>query len=60
MLTLIVKSLSFFPLVLKQVNAAVVATIFTINVGIGTYFVHFHWYIDVTRVTFGIHTQTTI
>ena len=36
--------------------------IFTINVGIGTYFVYSHWYLkkDVTRVKFGIRTQTTI
>ena len=34
---------------------------FTINVGIGTYFVYFHWYLkkDVIRIKFGIHTQTT-
>ena len=36
--------------------------IFTINVGIGTYFVYFHWYFknDVTRTKFGTRTQTTI
>ena len=36
--------------------------IFTINVGIGTYFVYSHWYLkkDVTPVKFGIRTQTTI
>ena len=36
--------------------------IFTINVGIGTYFVYFHWYLkkDVIRVKFGTRTQTTI
>ena len=36
--------------------------LFTINVGIGTYFVYFHWYLkkDVIRVKFGTHTQTTI
>ena len=36
--------------------------IFTINVGIGTYFVYFHWYLkkDVTRVKFGTYIQTTI
>ena len=38
--------------------------IFTINVGIGTYFVYFHWYLkkDVIRVNcvnFGTCTQTT-
>ena len=34
--------------------------LFTINVGIGTYFVYFHWYLkkDVTRVKFGTRTQT--
>ena len=36
--------------------------IFTINVGIGTYFVYSHCYLkkDVTRVKFGIRTQTKI
>ena len=36
--------------------------IFTINVGIGTYFVYLHWYLkkDVTHVKFGTRTQTTI
>ena len=36
--------------------------IFTINVGIGTYFLYFHWYLkkDVTRVKFGTRIQTTI
>ena len=36
--------------------------LFTINVGIGTYFVYFHWYLkkDVIRVKFGTRTQTTI
>ena len=36
--------------------------IFTINVGIGTYFVYFYWYSkkDVTCVKFGFRTQTTI
>ena len=36
--------------------------IIIINVGIGTYFVYSHWYWkkDVTRVKFGIRTQTTI
>ena len=33
----------------------------TINVGIGTYFIYFHWYLkDVIRVKFGTHTQTKI
>ena len=34
--------------------------IFTINVGIATYFVYSHWYLkkDVTHVKFGTHTQT--
>ena len=33
----------------------------TINIGIGTYFVYFHWYLkkDNIRVKFGTHTQTT-
>ena len=36
--------------------------IFTINVGISTYFIYFHWYLkkDAIRVKFGTHTQTTI
>ena len=33
----------------------------TINIGIGTYFVYFHWYLkkDIIRVKFGTRTQTT-
>ena len=36
--------------------------VFMINIGIGTYFLYFHWYLkkDVIRVKFGTHTQTTI
>ena len=36
--------------------------IFAVNVGIGTYFVHFNWYLkkDVTLVKFDTRTQTTI
>ena len=36
--------------------------IFIINVGIGTYFVYFHWYLkkDVPRIEFGTRTETTI
>ena len=36
--------------------------LFTINVGIGSYFLYLHWYLkkDVTCVTFGTLTQTTI
>ena len=36
--------------------------LFAINVGIGTYFLYFHWYLkkDVILVKFGTHTQTTI
>ena len=36
--------------------------LFTINVGIGSYFLYFYWYLkkDVTRVRFGTHTQTKI
>ena len=36
--------------------------LFTTNVEIGTCFVYFHWFLkkDVTRVTFGTRTQTTI
>ena len=35
---------------------------FTINVGIGSYFLYFHWYLkkDIICVKFGTHTQTTI
>ena len=35
---------------------------FTINVGIGSYFLYFHWYLkkDVICVKFGTRTQTTI
>ena len=38
-----------------------VLILFTINFGIGTYFVYFHWYLkkDVIRVKFGTRTQTT-
>ena len=38
------------------------SVIFTINVGIGTYFVYSHWYLkkDITRIKFGAHTQITI
>ena len=41
---------------------ALFSIIFTINVGIGAYFVYFHWHLkkDVTRVRFGTRTQTTI
>ena len=36
--------------------------IFTISVGIATYFVYSYWYLknDVTRIKFGTHTQKTI
>ena len=36
--------------------------IFTVNVGIGTYFIYFHWYLkkNVTRVKLGTRTQITI
>ena len=36
--------------------------LFTINVGIVTYFVYFHWYLkkDIPRVEFGTRTQTAI
>ena len=41
---------------------ALFSLIFTVNVGIGTYLVYFHWYFkkDVTYIKFGNHTQTTI
>ena len=39
----------------------VVFNIFTINVGIDTYFIYFHGYLkDVVRVKFGTHTETKI
>ena len=36
--------------------------LFTINIGVGAYFVYFHWYLkkDVTLVEFDTCTQTTI
>ena len=36
--------------------------IFTINIGIGTYFTYFYWYLknDGTCIKSGTHTQTTI
>ena len=36
--------------------------LFTINVGIVTYFIYFYWYLkkDAARIKFDIHTQTTI
>ena len=36
--------------------------LFTVNVGIGTYFAYFHWYLkkDVIHVKSGTHTQTII
>ena len=36
--------------------------IFAINIGIGTYFLYFYWYLkkDVTRIKFGTCTQTAI
>ena len=36
--------------------------IFTVNVGIGTYFIYFHWYLknNVIRVKFVTRTQTTV
>ena len=38
---------------------ALFSILLTINVGIATYFVYFHWYLkkDVTRVEFGSRTQ---
>ena len=41
---------------------ALFSILFTINVGIATCFVYFHWYLkkDVTRVVIGTRTQTTI
>ena len=41
---------------------ALFSVIFTINVGFGTYFVYFPWYLkkDATRVKFDTRTQTTI
>ena len=41
---------------------ALFSILFTINVGIGTYFVYLHWFLkkDVTRVKFNTRTQTPI
>ena len=41
---------------------ALFSIVFTVNVGIGTYFVYSYWYLkkDVTRVKFVIRTQKTI
>ena len=38
------------------------STIFTANIGIGNYFIYFHWYLkkDIICMKFGTHTQTTI
>ena len=43
-------------------SIALFSLIFTINVGIGTYFAYSHWYLkkDITCIKFGTHTQTTI
>ena len=42
------------------IYVVIIAIVFTIWIGIGTYFVYFHWYLknDVTRIKFGTHTQT--
>ena len=39
-----------------------ISVLFTINVGIGSYYLYFHWYLrkHVTRVKFGTCTQKTI
>ena len=39
-----------------------ISVLFTINVGIRSYYLYFHWYLrkDVTRVKFGTCTQKTI
>ena len=39
-------------------NIVVFSIFFTINVGIGGYFLYFHWYLknDVTCIRFGTHT----
>ena len=43
-------------------NIVLFSILFTINVGIGAYFVYFHWYLkkNVTRVEFDTRTQTTM
>ena len=43
-------------------HIALFSILFTVNFGIGTYFVYFHCYLkkDVTRIRFGTHTQRTI
>ena len=45
-----------------KISINAVLTLVTINVGIATYFVYFHWYLkrEVTRVKYGTDTQTTI
>ena len=47
------------------IYVVLIAIVFTISIGIGTYFAYKylnHWYLkkDFTRVTFGTRTQTTI
>ena len=39
-----------------------ISVFFTINIGIGSYFLYFYWYIkkDITRIKFGTRTQPTI
>ena len=38
------------------------SVVFTVNVGIGTYFIYFHWYLkkNVVCVKFGTYTRTTV
>ena len=45
-----------------MLHIALFSILFTINVGIGAYFVYFYWYLkkDVTCVEFDTRTQTTI
>ena len=48
------------------IYVVLIAIVFTICIGIGSYFIYYkymnHWYLkkDVTRITFGTHTQTAI
>ena len=47
---------------LCTIYVVIIAIVFTICIGIGTYFLYSHWYLKnyVTRIKFGTHTQTTI
>ena len=46
----------------RTIYVVIIETVFTICIGIVTYFVYSHWYLkkDVTRIKFDTRTQTTI